>query len=286
VVFLGFLVSVVASQIYRYRRVSGPVQRQQTKWVVYGVTVGFGGFILAGLVAPNIEWLIQNVIGVLAVITAQALFILLIPLSIGVAILRQRLYEIDLLINRTLVYVPLTAILAGLFAATSRLLQSFFRNLTGQDSEIAGALTTLIVVAAFEPIRNGIRSLVDKRFKEAPDPTKELNVMREQTRSVLQVMDREQLARGMLDKAVLAFNARGGALLLGEQGNLKVSQAIGEWNGEPGLALAVQHEGVVFGQISLGERRNGTAYTEQDRRRLQEIADLLAHAIALERRTG
>jgi hypothetical protein len=279
--FLGFLVSVLFVQVYRYRRVSGPLQRQQTKWVVFGVTVALGGFILVGLASGNVTFLTQNVLGSLIAITAQALFILLIPLSIGIAILRHRLLDIDILINRTLVYVPLTGILAGLFAASIVLSQKLFIALTGQQSDAATVLTTLIVVAAFDPIKNGLQHLVDQRFKEAPDPSKELKVLGEQMRLVLQVIDIEQITRRVLEKATLAFDARSGAVYLEEDGKLKMSHTTGEWNGEAKLSVPLQSNGVQLGRVALGARRNGMDYTSQDRETFQEIVDLMARAIAL-----
>ena len=104
------------------------------------------------------------------IVNAAILLLLsLIPISLMIAILRYRLWGIDLLINRTLVYVPLTAILAGIFAACISLSQKLSAALTGQQSDAATVLTTLIVVAAFDPLKHGLQQLVDKRFKETPD---------------------------------------------------------------------------------------------------------------------
>src|SRR5215213_7831946 len=104
-VFIGFLISLVVAQVYRYLRVSGPVERQQTKWVVLGVAVALVGFATLLTLADVV--LSPESMGPLIELVAETCvygLIALIPLSIGVAILRSGLYEIDIIINRTLVY--------------------------------------------------------------------------------------------------------------------------------------------------------------------------------------
>ena len=164
-VFIGFLISLVVAQVYRYRWVSGPVERQQTKWVVSGVAVALVGFAtlltLANLVmspesmGPLIELVAETcVYGLIA----------LIPLSIGVAILRSGLYEIDIIINRTLVYGSLTATLALVYVASVVSLQAALRVLTGQESTLAVVASTLAIAALFSPLRRLVQGFVDRRF--------------------------------------------------------------------------------------------------------------------------
>jgi len=113
-----------------------------------------------------------------------ALAFLLFPLSIGIAILRYHLYDIDIIIRRTLVYVPLTAILAGVFAASIKLTQALFAGLAGTQSEATTVLTTLIVVAAFEPLKGWLQRMVNARFKEGPDPEQRWKDYGQQVRDV------------------------------------------------------------------------------------------------------
>ena len=116
--WLGPLVvygAIISSQIYRYRRVSTPVQRQQTKWIILGVAAALG--VATGILAIGASSLPKitnsnNLGGTLLFLTIWPVAFLLIPLSIGFSILRYRLYDIDVLINRTLVYGSLTALLA------------------------------------------------------------------------------------------------------------------------------------------------------------------------------
>jgi hypothetical protein len=86
------------------------------------------------------------------------------PISMGIAILRYRLYQIDMLINRTLVYGPLTATLVALYFAGIVVLQRFFVLLTGQQSTLAVVASTLLIAALFTPLRRRIQSFIDRRF--------------------------------------------------------------------------------------------------------------------------
>jgi hypothetical protein len=168
VVWLVALGTAIFSQGYRFRRTASSAQRQQIKWVVFGISAALTGFlgifVLLGVFAPAptspgtlLAYLVGNTfLGYLA--------ILLIPISIGFAVLRYHLFDIDLIINRTLVYVTLTVILAAFYEGTIVVLQHFFRVLTGQESQVAVVASTLVIAAAFEPLRRRIQALVDRSF--------------------------------------------------------------------------------------------------------------------------
>ena len=130
--FFVFLGSLVIAQVYRYRRVSTPEQRQQTKWVVFGFAAALVGF--TALIGLSLVPAIREVgpLGQMIFSTVVYGFLSLIPLSIGVAMLRYRLYDIDVVINRTLVYGTLTAIAgAGVRRQRGRTAQYVFRLLAG-----------------------------------------------------------------------------------------------------------------------------------------------------------
>lgn len=165
------LVALIFSQIYRYRRISTPVQRQQTKWIVSGITavVGFYiGLYVISLLFPSLHN--QNSLGVamstLVLSILYPVIFLLIPLSIGFSILRYRLYDIDLLINRTLVYGTLTVSLALVYVGLVFGLQAFVHLFAGQVSQspIVIVASTLAIAALFQPLRRRIQATIDRRF--------------------------------------------------------------------------------------------------------------------------
>jgi hypothetical protein len=157
--------SFPVAQLYRYARVSDPIQRQQTKWVVFGVAVAVAGVLTTIFTVGAAVDLRPEEVGrrMLSMLLMDAC-VLLIPLSIGVAVLRSRLFDIDVLINRTLVYGALTAALVAVYVTAVVVLQYLFRTLTGGESQLAIVASTLVLAALFNPLRRRIQSFIDRRF--------------------------------------------------------------------------------------------------------------------------
>jgi hypothetical protein len=146
---VGFF-GAVASVAVRFRRSRG-IERQQMKWFLYAAALM--------LLAPG-EGLLPDIV-------SNVLFgvvLLAIPTAIGIAILRYRLYDIDLVINRTLVYGSLTVVLVLFYVGGVVSLQYAFRALTGQESQIAIVASTLAIAALFNPLRMRVQEFVDRRF--------------------------------------------------------------------------------------------------------------------------
>jgi len=173
------ILASAASLVFRYRHSSGEV-RQQIKWVAFAASlVGlmYLSTTVSGLLfAPEATWgsgdtpllwdILQN-----AVLLSYAG----VPVAIGFAVLRYRLYDIDILINRTLVYAPLTAMLVLFYVGCVVFLQYAFRALSGQGSQIAIVASTLAIAALFNPLRRRVQAFVDRRFyRRKYDATKTL----------------------------------------------------------------------------------------------------------------
>ena len=158
----------MAAQVYRYRRVSTPSQRRQTKWVVFGLAVALLGFmgtiLLSDIFSSQLDRI--RLLDVLLDDVVISFFLLLIPVSIGVAILRSRLFDIDLIINRTLVYATLTGMLVALYFGVIVLLQRVFDFITGQEQQpqLTIVVSTLVIAALFTPLRRRIQSFIDRLF--------------------------------------------------------------------------------------------------------------------------
>jgi len=167
VLFLGLMMSLVVAQVWRYRTISTPRQRQQSKWVVYTIALVVTGamleivvvfVILPGVSTPGaLVFMLGGAI--------QSLLLALFPVSIAIAILRSQLWDIDVLINRTLVYGLLTGILAALYFGSVVLLDMLARDLTGRvNSTPVIVVSTLLIAALFQPLRRRIQSAIDRRF--------------------------------------------------------------------------------------------------------------------------
>jgi hypothetical protein len=167
-IFVAWLATGLYAQIYRYTRVSSAPQRQQTKWVVFGITgavIGAAVFLLLGVLwaplrLPGMPRLLYICIGVPSLYLGG----LLVPLSIAFSILRYRLWDIDLLIRRTLVYSLLTSTLILVYFGSVVALQLLFRAVVGEQSGLAVVASTLGIAALFNPLRRRLQRFIDRRF--------------------------------------------------------------------------------------------------------------------------
>jgi hypothetical protein len=148
-----------ASLVWRLHHARG-IERQQIKWVAYAGALGGGASLptYTVLEAVDLRWL--HTVGYVAALIGIAG----VPTAVGIAITRYRLYEIDLLINRTLVYGSLTAMLVALYFGGIVVLQRFLVLLTGEKSTLAVVASTLLIAAVFTPLRHRTQSFIDKRF--------------------------------------------------------------------------------------------------------------------------
>jgi hypothetical protein len=153
---LEFLISTtlifsLVCQTYRYVRVSTTAERLQTRWFV----VGFAAFLAISSLSA---WVPANAaeLDLLSTIT--------LPLSIAISILRYRLWDIDVIIRRTLVYGALTALLAVVYIGSVVSLQTLLRPLVGTDTALATVASTLAIAALFQPLRHRMQALIDRHF--------------------------------------------------------------------------------------------------------------------------
>jgi hypothetical protein len=155
---LLYLALMVIFLLWGYKNLSEPAARQKVRWVVYGGLVsGGGGLIL---------WILPPILIGRAIISANTLGVLTLPfpVTLAIAIHRHQLFDIDLLINRTLVYGLLSGTLAILYFSSVVLLQSLFRAIIGENSQIAIVASTLGIATMFSPLRKGVQNFIDRRF--------------------------------------------------------------------------------------------------------------------------
>jgi hypothetical protein len=156
---LALTVACAVALFVRYRR-ANETEREQIKWLLYACTmflvVYVGGFVSGLGGTASLGGYIWGVFFGLSVIA--------LPAAIGIAILKYRLYEIDVLVNRTLVYGSLTVTLIALYFGGIVVLQRFFVLLTGQQSTLAVVASTLLIAALFTPLRRRLQSFIDRRF--------------------------------------------------------------------------------------------------------------------------
>jgi hypothetical protein len=152
---LACVVAVILSLILRFYRSRGE-ERLQLKWFTYATTVGISTPLLLGTLAPAAFEVLGRLLWTLGFLS--------LPLSIGVAILKYRLYDIDRIINRTLVYGLLTVSLAVMYVGSVFSLQYVLRTMTGETSQLVVVASTLAIAALFNPLRRRFQSFIDRRF--------------------------------------------------------------------------------------------------------------------------
>ena len=166
-VFAALLLSLVGLQIYRYRRVSSYHERLQTKWVVFGLALALGGLALVLIIVTlfhPLQELTSTAAGYLVQLTVADGLLLFIPISITIAVLHSRLYDIDTVINKALVYGLLSALLALVYFGLILTLQYLLRGIINQNNDVAIVISTLAIAALFQPLRRSIQAIIDRRF--------------------------------------------------------------------------------------------------------------------------
>ncbi len=190
--------SAVGTQLYRYFWVSSPTQQQQAKWLAFGFTLGVLFTTLSQLLPLAFPALsaTDSLYPLIANQVATPLVYLIIPLSIGMALLRYRLWDIDLIIKRTLVYGLLTLTLALVYGVLIISAQRLLSGVIAQDNPLVLVSSTLVIAALFQPLRRRIQRLIDRRFyRRKYDAARTLAVF---STTLHQEVDLEQLREQLL----------------------------------------------------------------------------------------
>ncbi|MFQ5593212.1 MAG: response regulator [Anaerolineae bacterium] len=311
---MGWFSTGLLAQIYRYVRVSSPVQRQQAKWFVYG----FGSTMLVMLfvrMAPTIipslsqPGLLGFLYGLLST-PVRYFSIIILAVCIAIAVFRYRLDDIDVLINRTLVYGGLTGALALVYFGGVVLLQGAFRALTGQESQLIIVASTLAIAALIQPMRRRLQATIDRRFYRVKVDFQQAFL--EFSREVRTLIDLSELLRVLVERttgllhvqygAVFLWNDADGALQLAQAHNLppgaatnlaleerilnrvKAGAAVSQAEDSTFPLLvpltAPQAEGRdLVGILALGPRLAGLGYSHDDRALLTTLVDQAGTAV-------
>ena len=188
IVLTASVLAAAASMVLRYRRARG-VERQQLKWFAFTAVLGallfgpFFAFFVLARESPIAE----------AAAAATLLEFALVPVTVAIAILRHGLYDIDLILSRTFVYGSLMAILAGLYTASIRLFQSLFVAVTGNESDAAIVIATLMLATTFTPLKRRLEGVVEARYRDGPRGEREATADGEGDRAQLSPAELEAL---------------------------------------------------------------------------------------------
>ncbi|HEY6408821.1 MAG TPA: histidine kinase [Ktedonobacteraceae bacterium] len=275
----ALLVSGLAAQIYRYRRVSTPLERQQTRWVVFGFTVAIVGFL--AVIVPGTFFPSSFQPGTLSYFvgaTAIPLFLLCIPLSLGIAILRYQLWNIDIIINRTLVYGMLTASVIGIYVLFVASFGSLFQ---AQSNFIVSLLATGLIAVLFQPLRERLQRGVNRlMYGERDEPYAVITRLSQRLEATLAP---DAVLPTIVEIVAQALKLPYAAILLKHNDTFIVEARYGKQCDDL-LMLPLLYQGETIGQLCLAPRVPGEAFTPADQQLLDELArhaGLAAHAVRL-----
>jgi len=275
VLFSGLLISMVAFQVYRYRRVSTAVQRQQTKWVVFGLSIALvGTFVSIGLFNFPLDIIAIMVVGVLLYV-----FLLLIPLSISFAILRYRLWDIDIIINHTLVYGALTGSIVGIYVLVVGYLGVLFR--TGSNLLISLIAAGLVAVL-FQPLRERLQRGANRLlYGQRDEPYRVLSRLGHRLEATLAP---DAVLPTIAESVAQALKLPYAAIMLRQQGNFVIAASYGQVPKEGLTRLPLVYQTEQLGELVLAPRAIGETFSAADRSLLGELArqaGVAAHAVRL-----
>ena len=277
IIGIPLLLVILASVVMRYRRSSG-IERQQFKWFAAAAMPAIACFALGVATENGPPASIWSVVSTAAYLIALLASVLM-PVAIGLAILRYRLYEIDLVFRRTAVYVPLTALLAGIYAASVGLLQKLFIAATGNPSDGAVVLSTLILATTFTPIKNALQGAVDRRFRDVQDVERRLQRFTDDVADAL-AADPERTMRAFLRVAIDATGASGGSAYIASMGTERVVGERNSGSGPPAIAVPVALGADGLARLELHANSHGRPFSERERRALRDAGERLSAALA------
>src|SRR6266542_4506513 len=275
--FLVGICSAFFAQVYRYRRVSSGPQRQQTKWTVLGFALALGGYVGLSEVVYFFPSLAQHPLGSLASYTGQSVFLSLVPVSIGLALLRHRLYDVDVLINRTLVYGALTATVVGVYVLVLAYVGTLFQARGDALSLLAAAAVALVIQPLRARLQRGVNHLL---YGQRDEPYAVLSGLGKRLEAALSP---EAVLPTIVATVREALKLPYAAIALEREDAITIPATSGMPVADP-VRLPLVYRGEAIGHLLLAPRAVGETFTPADRRLLEDLghqAGVAAHAVQL-----
>lgn len=276
---MGSLVCGIAgSQIYRYRRLSSPVQRQQTKWVVFAFAVVFSGLLGDILVVNVLNLPLPDLLVQLLDPILWHLVPILIPLSLVFAILRYRLWDIDLIINRTLVYGVLTVSIVTLYTLVVVGLGSLLQS---QGNFALSLLATGLIAVLFQPLRNRLQRTANRlMYGERDEPYRVLTRLGSRLEATLAP---DAVLPTIVETVAQALKLPYAAITLKQGDVFPIASSYGSLQADP-VRMPLVYQGEQVGELVLAPRAPGESFTSADRALLEDLArhaGIAAYAVCL-----
>ena len=274
--------STLALQIYRYVRLYDAVERQQTKWLVYGLAIAvlylLCNIILSAVLPPDAPVL-------LLLLPVPFILILCLGLAVGAAIFRYRLWDIDLIINRTLVYGTLSACVIGLYVLTVGYIGALFQT---PNNPVISLIATTLVAIVFQPLRGLLQRAVNRLMYEERDAPYQVLARLDQQLAL--AMPPEDVLPALVKTIASTLKLPYAAIALVQSGAPTLSEErlvaiCGQPNSQASAErLSIVYQGETVGQLVLAPRSGEAQLTRADRRLLEDLArhaGVIVHAVHL-----
>ncbi|HEY7342451.1 MAG TPA: GAF domain-containing sensor histidine kinase [Ktedonobacterales bacterium] len=275
------LVTVIYSNMYRYRHISSAPQRQQTKWVILGIGATAIGLLGALVVLDILDPLPTTPGAMVTTLVIDALVygvLLLVPISIGLAMLRSHLFDVDILINRALVYGALTACVVGVYVLIVGSLNVVFQ---ARGNLLVALLATGVVAVLFHPLRERLqRGVSGLMYGLRDEPYAVVSQMSQRLEAAVAP---DAALQTVAETVAQALKLPYAAVALIEVDQLNVAVSYGASTGEL-LRIPLMYQGETLGELQIGPRSPGDQWTAADRHLLDELsrhAGSVAHAVRL-----
>lgn len=272
--------SILCGQIYRYVRISSPTERQQTKWVVFSLAIVL--VVQIGVVLPTLFFpaalRLSGSPYHLIIQTVDILITLIVPPSIAIALLRYQLWDIDIIINRTLLYGTLTASIVGIYVVVVVSLGALLQT---SGNLLISLLATGLVAMLFQPLREHLQKVINHlMYGERDEP---YTVMTRLSQRLEVALAPDAVPSTIVETVAQALKLPYAALLLKHEQTFVVAASYGH-PCEDTLKLPLIYQAETIGQLHLAPRTPGEAFSPADKRLLDELArhaGLAAHAVML-----
>ncbi|WP_223594538.1 GAF domain-containing sensor histidine kinase [Neobacillus bataviensis] len=259
--YLLMISVTIFSQIFRYRRVSGSVEQQQTKWVVYGVAISFiGSIILSGFFVYPMS--AENPVSYIYLSALLYAVVAIIPLTLGLAILRRRLWDIDPLVNRTILYGVLSLSIILLYTGLVMYLSSLFKT---EGSFIISLISTAVVAVLFSPLKDRLQRILNRLMKGRHDDP--YSVLKELGDQLSQPLAPEEVLQVVAETVKGALRLPFVGISIRMNGEEKLAASSGGTIHDEHYFFIV-HGGEELGILTVSSRSHKEVFTAEDLRLL------------------
>ncbi|WP_167568624.1 GAF domain-containing sensor histidine kinase [Brevibacillus migulae] len=247
---------LMVTQIYRYRHISTPEEKQQTKWVVFGMTIALTGLI--GISSVYVPPFSHGPLWFIAINAVLHLFMIMIPLTLSMAILRHRLWDIDPIVNRTLVYVALSGAVIAVYTLTVLYLGRLFHS---EDHFLVSLVATALVAVMFSPLKEWLQRHVNRMLKgRHDDPYAVLSELGDQ---LIKPIEPDDMLYVVVQSIRDALRLPYASISIDINGHDKLATMSGQ-QPEDTVSFPIIHQGETLGTLYVSPRSPGEPFTAED----------------------